>query len=252
MPSCDGDASDSTGGFAGAVTPLLAARGLSRSFGRRRVLHDIDLTLDPGEALAVAGPNGAGKSTLLRLLAGLMRPSAGEVRVMGRPVRGSDGDARRAIGLLSHQTLLYDDLTLLENLTFAARLYGVAQPRETAMAALEEAGLAPRADELPRRLSRGLLQRAAIARTLLHRPRLLLLDEPFTALDAASADRLRGDLRAALGAGLGLVLVTHHLAEVWGVATRIAVLVEGRWVWEERQPTELEEFVTRYRGLVGA
>ncbi len=240
MPSCDGDAR------------LLAAKGLSRSFGRRRVLHDIDLTLDPGEALAVAGPNGAGKSTLLRLLAGLMRPSAGEVRVMGRPVRGNDGDARRAIGLLSHQTLLYDDLTLLENLTFAARLYGIAQARETARAALEQAGLAPRADELPRRLSRGMLQRAAIARALLHGPRLLLLDEPFTALDAASADRLRGELRAAVGAGLGLVLVTHHLAEVWGVATRIAVLVEGRWVWEERRPADLEEFVSRYRGLIGA
>lgn len=189
---------------------------------------------------------------MLRLLAGLMRPSAGEVRVMGRPVRGNDGAARRAIGLLSHQSLLYDDLTLLENLTFAARLYGIAHARDAAMAALEEAGLAPRADDLPRRLSRGLLQRAAIARALLHRPRLLLLDEPFTALDAASADRLRGELGAARAAGLGLVLVTHHLAEVWDVATRIAVLVEGRWVWEERQPGELEEFVTRYRGLVGA
>jgi heme exporter protein A len=252
MPSCDGDTSDSTGGFAGAAPPLLAARGLSRSFGRRRVLHDIDLTLNPGEALAVAGPNGAGKTTLLRLLAGLMRPSAGEVRVMGRPVRGSEGEARRAIGLLGHQSLLYDDLTLLENLTFAARLYGIARAGDVAMAALERAGLAARADELPRRLSRGLLQRAAIARALLHGPRLLLLDEPFTALDAASADRLRGELRAALEAGLGLVLVSHHLAEVWDVATRIAVLVEGRWVWEERQPADLEEFVTRYRGLVGA
>ena len=240
MPSCDGEAR------------LLAARGLSRVFGRRRVLRDIDLTLDPGEALAVAGPNGAGKSTLLRLLAGLMRPSAGEVRVLGRPVRGNDGEARRTVGLLSHQTLLYDDLTLLENLTFTARLYGIAHARDTAMAALEQAGLAARADELPRRLSRGLLQRAAIARALLHRPRLLLLDEPFTALDAASADRLRGELRAAVESGLGLVLVTHHLAEVWGVATRIAVLVEGRWVWEERRPAELEDFVTRYRELVGA
>jgi heme exporter protein A len=240
MPSCDGDAR------------LLAATGLSRSFGRRRVLHDIELTLDPGEALAVAGPNGAGKSTLLRLLAGLMRPSAGEVRVLGRPVRGDDGDARRAIGLLSHETMLYDDLTLLENLTFAATLYGMARPRAAAMAALEEAGLAVRAEELPRRLSRGLLQRAAIARALLHRPRLLLLDEPFTALDAASADRLRSELRSALESGLGVVLVTHHLAEVWGVATRIAVLVDGRWVWEERRPAGLEEFVTRYRGLIGA
>jgi len=240
MPSCDGDAR------------LLTTAGLSRSFGRRRVLHNIDLTLDPGEALAVAGPNGAGKSTLLRLLAGLMRPSAGEVRVMGRPLRGNDGDARRAIGLLSHQTLLYDDLTLLENLTFAARLYGIPRPRETAMAALEQAGLATRADELPRRLSRGLLQRAAIARARLHHPRLLLLDEPFTALDAASADRLRSELRAAVEGGLGLVLVTHQLAEVWGVASRIGVLVEGRWVWEESRPAELEQFVTRYRALVGA
>src|ERR1043165_3088437 len=167
MPSRDGE-------------PLLAARGLRRSFGRVRVLHDISLSLAAGEVLAVAGPNGAGKSTLLRLLAGLMRPSAGEVRVLGRPVRGSDSHARRAIGLLSHQTLLYDDLTLLENLTFTARLYGMAHARETAMAALEQAGLAARADELPRRLSRGLLQRAAIVRARLHRPRLLLLDEPFT------------------------------------------------------------------------
>jgi ABC-type multidrug transport system ATPase subunit len=180
-----------------------------------------------------------------------MRPTAGEVLVLGRPVRGSDGDARLAIGLLSHQSLLYDDLTLLENLTFAARLYGIARPRDRAMDALEQAGLGPRADELPRRLSRGLLQRAAIARALLHRPRVLLLDEPFTALDAASAERLRGELRAAVEGGLGLVLVTHHLAEVWGLASRIAVLVEGRWVWEEHRPTELDVFVARYRGLVG-
>src|SRR4051794_31708540 len=102
MPSHDGE-------------PLLIARGLRRSFGRVRVLHDIDLTLAPGEVVAVAGPNGAGKSTLLRVLAGLMRPSAGEVRVRGGPLAGGDADARRAIGLLTHQTFLYDDLTLLEN-----------------------------------------------------------------------------------------------------------------------------------------
>src|SRR5882724_10459262 len=141
MPSCDGE-------------PLLAARGLRRSYGRVRVLHDIDLTLAPGEALAVAGPNGAGKSTLLRLLAGLMRPTAGEVRVLGRALTGAAAEARRAIGLLSHQSLLYDDLTLAENLTFAARLYGLPRPAESARAALEEAGLGARAGDLPRRLSR--------------------------------------------------------------------------------------------------
>ena len=239
MPSCDGE-------------PLLAARGLRRSFGRVRVLHDIDLTLVPGEALAVAGPNGAGKSTLLRLLAGLMRPTAGEVRVQGRALTGAAAEARRAIGLLSHQSLLYDDLTLAENLTFAARLYGLPRPAESARAALEEAGLGARAGDLPRRLSRGLLQRAAIARALLHRPRVLLLDEPFTALDAASADRLRETLRARRADGLGLVIVTHHLAEVWDVATRVAVMVDGRWVCDEPTTGALGDFLPRYREWIGA
>jgi heme exporter protein A len=239
MPSCEGE-------------PLLAVRGLSRAFGRVRVLRALDLTLAPGEALAVAGPNGAGKSTLLRLLAGLMRPTAGEVRILGRPLAGGDPDARRAVGLLSHHSLLYDDLTLVENLTFAARLYGLPQPGAVAHAALGAAGLAARAHDTPRRLSRGLLQRAAIARALLHRPRLLLLDEPFTALDAASAERLRDELRARRAEGLGLVIVTHHLAEVWDVATRVAVLVDGRWVCDEPRAGDLDGFLPRYREWIGA
>jgi heme ABC exporter ATP-binding subunit CcmA len=239
MPSRDGE-------------PLLAARGLRRSFGRLRVLHDIDLTLSRGEALAIAGPNGAGKSTLLRILAGLMRPTAGEVQVLGRPLTGNATEGRRAIGLLSHQSLLYDDLTVMENLTFAGRLYGLARPADAARAALEAAGLAGRADDSPRRLSRGLLQRAAIARALLHAPRVLLLDEPFTALDAASADRLRGMLEARRAEGLGLVIVTHHLAEVWAVATRVAVLVEGRWVCDQPRSGPLEAFLPRYREWIGA
>jgi heme exporter protein A len=239
MPSCDG-------------APLLAARGLHRSFGRVRVLRDLDLTLAPGEGLAVAGPNGAGKSTLLRILAGLMRPTAGEVRVLGRPLGPGGAEARRAIGLLTHQSLLYDDLTLLENLAFTARLYGLPRPGEAARAALATAGLAGRADDSPRRLSRGLLQRAAIARALLHRPRLLLLDEPFTALDAASADRLRDLLRTRLAEGLGLVIVTHHLAEVWEVATRVAVLVDGGWVCQEPRAGALEAFLPRYLEWTGA
>jgi heme exporter protein A len=238
MPSRDGE-------------PLLAARGLRRSFGRIRVLHDIDLTLHAGDVLAVAGPNGAGKSTLLRVLAGLARPSAGEVRVRGRALAGDPG-ARRAIGLLSHQTLLYDDLTLEENLTFAARLYGLPRAEETARAALVAAGLGDRRGDSPRRLSRGLLQRAAIARALLHDPRVLLLDEPFTALDAASAARLRSTLAARRDEGLGLVVVTHHLAEVWDLATRVAVMVDGRWAGEEPRSGPLDAFLPRYREWIGA
>lgn len=231
---------------------LLEARGLQRSFGRVRVLRGVDLTLAAGEALAVAGPNGAGKTTLLRLLAGLMRPTAGEVRVLGRRLTRDTGDARRALGLVSHQSLLYDDLTLLENLVFAARLYGVRRPREAAFAALESAGLSERAEESPRRLSRGLAQRAAIARAMLHGPRILLLDEPFTALDAASAERLREELRRRLAEGLGLVIVTHHLGEVWELATRVAVLVEGSWASNEPLAGTLDAFLPRYRGLVSA
>jgi heme exporter protein A len=239
MPSHDGFA-------------LLEARGLQRSFGRVRILRGIDLSLGPGEVLAVIGPNGAGKTTLLRLLAGLMRPSAGEILLLGQRVGREPSSARSAIGLLSHQSLLYDDLTLLENLTFTARLYGLDRPRAAASAALDAAGLADRAGELPRRLSRGLLQRAAIVRALLHSPRILLLDEPFTGLDAAAAGRLRSDLADRAAQGLGLVVVTHHLAEVWDLASRVAVLVEGRWAANEPRSGTLENFLPRYSGFIDA
>ncbi|HEV8456101.1 MAG TPA: heme ABC exporter ATP-binding protein CcmA [Gemmatimonadales bacterium] len=231
---------------------LLEARGLQRSFGRVRVLHGIDLSLGPGEALAVIGPNGAGKTTLLRLLAGLMRPTAGEVRLLGQPLGRGTHHARRAVGFLSHQSLLYDDLTLLENLTLAARLYLLKRPVEVARAALDAAGLANRAGELPRRLSRGLLQRAAIARSTLHDPRVLLLDEPFTSLDAMASSRLQDDLQARLSQGLGLVLVTHNLSDAWQLASRVAVLIQGRWEAHEPRSGTLEDFLPRYQRLAGA
>ena|SRR5687768_13484590 len=237
----------------GASGPApLEARGLRRSFGGLRVLRGLDLAVGPGEAVVVAGPNGAGKTTLLRILAGLMRPEAGTVRVLGRPVRGDDPVGRRGIGFVAHQSLLYDDLTLAQNLTFAARLYGLERPAEVARNALDGAGLGARADESPRRLSRGLAQRAAIARALLHGPRVLLLDEPFTALDAASAERLRGELARRLAEGLSMVIVTHRLGEVWSVATRVAVLAEGGWACDEPRTGALESFLPRCQGLVGA
>lgn len=239
MPSHDGAA-------------LLEARGLQRSFGRVRILHGLDLSLRPGEALAIIGPNGAGKTTLLRLLAGLIRPSAGEVRILGQRLGRDVGSARLGLGVLLHQSLLYDDLTLLENLTFAARLYALDRPGAVAAAALEAAGLADRAGDLPRRLSRGLLQRAAIARAMLHSPRLLLLDEPFTGLDATAAARLRTDLQRRLAQGLGAVIVTHHIAEVWDLASRVAVLVGGRWAADEPRTGTLEAFLPRYQELIGA
>ena len=232
--------------------PLLEARGLQRSFGQVRILRGLSLSLQCGEALAIIGPNGAGKTTLLRLLAGLLRPTAGEIQLLGQPLaRGSD-PARSAIGLLSHQSLLYDDLTLLENLTFAARLHALDHPVEAAVSALQAAGLSKYGSELPRRLSRGLLQRTAIARALVHSPRVLLLDEPFTALDSVAAERLRSDLRTHLDRGAGMIVVTHQLADVWDLTSRTAVLIEGRWAAEEPRGGTLEDFLSRYRAMADA
>jgi heme exporter protein A len=232
--------------------PLLVAAGLSRAFGPLQALRGVDLSLDAGETLVVFGPNGAGKSTLLRLLAGIMRPTSGEIRVGGRLVRPGDAGSRRGIGLVSHQSFLYDDLSLLDNLVFAARLHGVRNPDAAARTALEEAGLGPRADESPRSLSRGLQQRVSIARALLHDPRLLLLDEPFTGLDSASAGRLRASLARRAGEGRAAVLVTHQLAEAWELATRIAVLSAGRWVIEEPRQGDYAAFAARAEALVDA
>jgi len=226
------------------VAPRLAARGLERRFGAARAVQGVDLALDAGDLLLVLGPNGAGKTTLLRLLAGLARPTAGTVEIDGRAVLGSPA-ARRAVGLISHQTLLYDDLTAAENLRFAAGLYGLTDPEAAARGALDRVALGARADEPLRRLSRGMVQRVAIARALLHRPTVLLLDEPFTGLDTASAARLRAMLRDQLAEGAAVVLVTHQPAEGWELATQVGVLVAGRWVVREPRPAALEPFLER-------
>jgi len=238
MPSSDG--------------AILDAVGLERAFGALRVLRGLDVRVGAGEALVVAGPNGAGKTTLLRVLAGLARPSSGEVRVLGARLGPSNPDARRPIGFVSHRSMLYDDLTVRENVVLAARLYGLPDPGAAAERALAAVGLDGRDDERPRHLSRGLLQRASIARALVHGPRLLLLDEPFTSLDAPAAERLRELLAERLAVGLALVLVTHHLDEAWQLASRVAVLAGGRWVLEEPRVGELAGFLPRYHALVHA
>jgi len=191
------------------------------------------------------GPNGAGKTTLLRLLAGLARPSAGTVTIEGAPAR--EPQARRRIGLLSHQSQLYHDLTAVENLAFTARLYGLGEPVAAARAGLAAMGLADRADEPVRRLSRGMIQRVAIVRALLHRPGLLLLDEPFTGLDQQSSEQTLALLATERAAGQALVLVTHDAHEAWELATHAHLLIRGQWAFSGPREASLDGFLRRYR-----
>jgi heme exporter protein A len=162
--------------------------GLARHYGEREALSDVSLSLQRGQTLVVFGPNGAGKTTLLRVLATLLRPHAGSVRVLGESLPGDAWAVRGRIGLLGHEPLLYRELTARENLRFHARLHGVAEPR--VQQALELVGVERRAEEPLRTLSRGMVQRVAVARAVLHEPDLLLLDEPWSNLDPAAVERL--------------------------------------------------------------
>lgn len=231
--------------------PLLEARALAKSFGSRRVLAGVDLELAAGETLAIVGPNGAGKTTLLRCLAGLVRPDKGSVAIEGAAVSPREPKSRARIGLLSHRSMLYDDLTLEENLTFAAGLHRLPDPAGIARRSLEAMELATRARDQPRTLSRGLLQRAALARALVNQPAVLLLDEPFTGLDAHAAERLRALLTARRPAGLGTIVVTHQVHEAWSLADRVVALVQGRWALEADMAQGAEAFLARYLEVTG-
>lgn len=221
--------------------PLLEATALVRRFGGVRALGGVSLAVAPGELVLLLGPNGAGKTTLLRTIAGLARPSGGRVTVAGRDVHREPA-ARAALGFLSHNALLYDDLTPRENLRFAATLHGLDDAERRIDGALASAALVERADRPVRGFSRGMLQRLALARALLPDPPLLLLDEPFTGLDFPSAEALRHRLGAERAAGRALICVTHGPEELWAIATRVVVLVGGTVRLDVPRPHDLHAF----------
>jgi heme exporter protein A len=211
----------------------------------------VDLSVAAGGCLALFGPNGAGKTTLLRILAGLLRPTAGTASVAGVALPG--GAAGRAmVGLISHQSMLYGALTARENVEFAARLHGVAGPKEAAEDALRRMRVADRADAPVRALSRGLQQRVSIARAMVHAPRAVLLDEPFSGLDEVGALALTRVLQELKGAGAALVLVTHNLSEGLALATQVAIMRAGRFLrCDDRASLDAGGFASTYRELVG-
>jgi heme exporter protein A len=195
--------------------PVLVATGVGRSFAYRRVLVDVSLAVEPGQIVLLVGPNGAGKTTLLRVLAGLLRPSAGLV------------DRRVPIGMVAHDAMLYPALSARENLRFFARLHGV-DPGARVTRLLEQVGMAHRADDRIGTFSRGMLQRVAIARALLHEPGLLLFDEPLSGLDDAACRTFTALLTALRDRGTAMLIVSHQLEMLREVGTHIARLAGGR------------------------
>jgi ABC-type multidrug transport system ATPase subunit len=204
------------------------AAGVSRHFGRRRVLTRVSLECARGTILGLLGPNGSGKSTLLSILATLLAPSDGVVRYGTSTASTAGVDIRHRIGWLGHEVQLYPELTAAENLLFFARLQGVDDARGRVERGLAGARLADRRDDLLSGFSRGMRQRLALERALLHDPRLLLLDEPFTGLDRASAAALVERLRTLAAGGRIVVLATHDLHLIEGLLDQIVILREGR------------------------
>lgn len=208
-------------------SPVAEVASLTKSIDGRLVLDRIDLSFDAGSAVALLGANGAGKSTLLRILCGLLPPTSGEVKLFGQRLSAGSQDLRARLGLIGHQALVYRDLSALENLSFFARLYGVRDAAGRASRMLEMVGLADRRNDPARSFSRGMLQRLAVARALVHDPDLLLADEPFDGLDAPSAEALESLLAQLRAAGKTIILVNHDIEQALRVSQRVIVLRDG-------------------------
>jgi len=221
---------------------------VSRHFGRRRALANISLSARAGDIVGLLGPNGAGKSTLISMLATLAAPSRGEIRYGAEAASRLGPALRSRIGLLAHDLYLYAELSARQNLAFFAELYGL-NPATLVDEALASAGLADRADEAVSGFSRGMRQRLALERSLLHAPRLVLLDEPFTGLDDNAVGLIADRLRRLAAAGAIVVLATHDLDLADGLVTRVALIRDGRLLSDEPASPGLR---ARYRARIGA
>jgi len=225
----------------------LSVIDVARHYGRRKALSQISFTCDAGEIVGLLGPNGAGKSTLLNILATLLTPSKGKVEYGDGSLDQSGASIRAMIGMLGHDLFLYPELTARENLTFFAQLYDIRDVAGVVGTALSRAGLADRADDLLSGFSRGMRQRIALERALLHDPKLILLDEPFTGLDQASTAALVERLRDRQRAGCVIVLATHDLDVAEGLLSRAIYLKDGRMVGSDSGSRNLAD---RYRSAI--
>jgi heme exporter protein A len=226
---------------------MIRIEGLVKSYGLQPVLRGLSLHVRSGEFLTLVGPNGAGKTTLLRIVASLLKPTAGQVSVGGWPLPEHASRVRRHIGLVSHHSLLYGDLTAAENLAFVARLYSLEGAEARIEAALKEVGLAARQRDPVRTFSRGMVQRLTIARATLHEPDVLLLDEPYTGLDQDATQLLDNLLRGEAERGRTILMITHDLDRGLNLCERIAILNRGKIVeLFERDAVSPADFLAIY------
>jgi len=232
---------------------VIEVRSLVKTFGLKPVLRGLDLQLETGEFVALLGPNGAGKTTLLRILASLARPSLGEVHIAGHRLPAEAAAVRRILGVVSHQPLLYGDLTAEENLWFYARLYGLPRAQRRIDEMLELVGLARRRRDRVREYSRGMQQRLAIGRAVLHDPKVLLFDEPHTGLDQEASAMLDGVLRQVSGRGRTVLMTSHDLLRAADLASRIDILSGGVIARSLRRgQTEWDDLPALYRAVAMA
>jgi heme ABC exporter ATP-binding subunit CcmA len=201
---------------------------VTRTFGRRRALNRVTFSAEAGTITALLGHNGAGKSTLLSIAATLLAPTSGTVRYGDHAAAGTTAALRGRIGMLGHDLYLYPELSAAENLRFFADIYGLTDVERRVARALELANLVDRGNDVVSGYSRGMRQRLALERALIHEPRLMLLDEPFTGLDEASREALRERLRTARAAGTIIILTTHDIAAIANLTDASVTLVDGR------------------------
>ena len=221
-------------------TEAIRIRGATKSYGAVPVLHNLDLEVGWGERLVLFGVNGSGKTTLIKLLATLARPDSGQIEIAGLDVRRQGAQARRSMGVVTHQALLYDDLTAYENLRFYGRMFGVTDLEQRISRVADLTGIAHRLQARTRTLSHGMQKRLSMARALLHSPPILIMDEPETGLDQEALEMLEGVVQQEAKA---VLMTTHNLDRGLSMASRVAILAKGRIAYQApREGLDVNEF----------
>lgn len=231
---------------------MVEVKGLTKYFGRHQVLRGVDLEVGRGEFLTIFGPNGAGKTTLIKILSTLSKPSSGEGRIAGWDIKTKAAEVRRHLGVVSHETLLYHDLTAYENLKFYGKMFDVPHWEERIVDMVRQVGLESRLYDRVGTLSHGMQKRLSIARALLHHPSLLLLDEPETGLDQQAMALFTEVLNTLVGGECTIIMTTHNMERGLKMGNRVAILSGGRIVYQEKKPlVDIAAFAETYYKYTG-